>query len=1242
MVGAGKSTSASAATTLNRHSTVTPERVAEIYRCGIERAKETLRLTTQRHVRKSREIPGRRYRVPKIEEEYRWLEGVWHSDTLFPGVKSINNEVAIQCFTNGEATFVYGLRAKSDEELEKALRTFMKDVGIPRQMVTDMAPEMTGYYTGWQKIVRRHPHMVHKFTEPGRHNQNGRAEVENRELRKFWYRVMMEKKMPVRLWGYAFRHCSELRSRMYRNGKIGWESVIGHEVDISEYLDFDLYDWLWVYDPDYAGPTKNDYDPTNDPDTKNRRLGRFLGIAHNIGSKLTYWVLVSSGKVIPRSTVWHVTHEEATREDTRNRMKVFDETIATLLGDEQVCLTGGPSDSELLGLGDIGDEVEHCMDPGGEEYLREIDPTGNVTEVRGQEKRYIEEKERVAAIIEDVNTMRSNKQLQEDLEKFDALIGAEVRMPHIGGNEHGMMATVKRRKRDSDGRPIGIANKLPFYDSRLYDLEFEDGTVMEYRANVILENLMSQVDEEGRQYRLIDEIIDHRRDADAIPIEKSFYTHTNGRKYRKKTTRGWKLLVRWKDGQTSWVLLSEMKETFLIETAEYAVARRLADEAAFAWWVPFVLKKRKHFVSRVAKKYWRTTHKYGIQLPKSLKEAQQLDDRNGNTKWMDATLKEMKKVMVAFEFDEKNTPEDIRAKGGKHPDYIGYQEIPYHLVYDVKMDLAFKARLVAGGHTTDAPASLTYSSVVSRDSVRIGFLLAALNELDICAADIGNAYLNAPCREKIWFEAGPEFGENKGKTVKVVRALYGLKSSGAAFRKHLAERIESMGFVSTRADPDVYIRAATDGGFKYYEMIFTYVDDLLVMSRNTKPIMETLSNMYELKKGSVGTPDIYLGAHILKDHQVRSGTLCWAQSPDQYTATAIKNLEDLLENEDGITLDEAINSKQMHKKQKLDDGTAKEVKYKHVQDIFPAKYRAELDDSPYLNDELSSRYSQLIGVLRWAIELGRVDIFYEVSILSQYLAAPRQGHLLMVYRTFSFLKGWPKCAIVYDPDEPVIDESVFHKVDWSEFYGEMQEQLPPKMPEARGRSVITSCFVDSDHAGNKVTRRSHTGILIFVQKAPIIWYSKRQNTVEASTHSSEFIALRTAVEKIKELRYKLRMFGVPIDGPVNVFVDNAAVVKNASIPESTLQKRHNAINYHYVREACAMDIIRVGKEDGEWNLADVFTKRQMKENKFRLLGFISRKHDTVSKVAEVSGLSQLVKRRIRSAIRGIFGSDDRV
>jgi hypothetical protein len=181
--------------------------------------------------------------------------------------------------------------------------------------------------------------------------------------------------------------------------------------------------------------------------------------------------------------------------------------------------------------------------------------------------------------------------------------------------------------------------------------------------------------------------------------------------------------------------------------------------------------------------------------------------------------------------------------------------------------------------------------------------------------------------------------------------------------------------------------------------------------------------------------------------------------------------------------------------------------------------------------------------------------------------------------------------LAYDSKRPDIDETVFyHNADWKDFYGDVEEELPPNMPKPRGHSVTISAFVDANHAGNVVTRRSHSGIFIFVQNALIIWFSKRQNTVESATFGSEFVALRICKDLIVALRYKLRMFGVPVDGPANVFCDNRGVVRNVSIPESTLMKKHNAINYHAVREAAAAGILRVGKEDGETNIADLLTK----------------------------------------------------
>ena len=145
------------------------------------------------------------------------------------------------------------------------------------------------------------------------------------------------------------------------------------------------------------------------------------------------------------------------------------------------------------------------------------------------------------------------------------------------------------------------------------------------------------------------------------------------------------------------------------------------------------------------------------------------------------------------------------------------------------------------------------------------------------------------------------------------------------------------------------------------------------------------------------------------------------------------------------------------------------------------------------------------------------------------------------------------------------------------------------MPPPRGNGVTTHCFEDADLSGNTVNRRSQTTFLILVNRAPIIWHSKRQNTVEASTYGSEIVATKNEVELIEALRYKLRIFGVPIDGPTNIFCDNEAVTKNFSDPTLMLKKKHHSIAYHRNREAVAAGTCRITKEDTDTNLSDLFT-----------------------------------------------------
>jgi hypothetical protein len=142
------------------------------------------------------------------------------------------------------------------------------------------------------------------------------------------------------------------------------------------------------------------------------------------------------------------------------------------------------------------------------------------------------------------------------------------------------------------------------------------------------------------------------------------------------------------------------------------------------------------------------------------------------------------------------------------------------MVFDVKMgSLRQKCRLVAGGHVTDPLATITYASVVSRESVRIALTVAALNDLNIMSGGIKNAYLTSPCDEKIWTVLCPEFGpKQEGKRAIIVRSLYGLKSAGASYRYHLATCMEHLGFTSCKADPDVWLRENTDHtGVMFYE-----------------------------------------------------------------------------------------------------------------------------------------------------------------------------------------------------------------------------------------------------------------------------------------------------------------------------------------------------------------------------------------------------------------------------------------
>ena len=1104
-----------------RHTNTTAEDLSEIWNISVDQARMTLDATTQHHVRSAIMPLSRRYRTDRMFEPKRLL-GIMASDTMDPRCESLHGDHRYaQVFGNKQMFCeAYPIAAKAN--CNDALKQFILEYGAPEVMITDGSPEQIGKNAEFQATLRKNK-VKARFTNTYSPNMNP-VESVIRELRKRWYRAVFRTNCPRSLWNFGLPHFAKLMQLTASNaaglnGKTPLGALTGETPDISQYLDFGWYDWVWHKQNAGLDVPK---------------LGRFLGVANLSSNMLTFHILPKSGIPIQAGTVQCVTEPEKQTNAVQERMREFSAKMANKFKEGRL-QNQAPNKPNLE---DWSDLVEYDQD-----FADEFNRIYDNTDVPEADDKF-------------------------DPDSFDSFLGMELSVDR--GDVHPMHARVTKRLKDHRGNPIGTAHEKIKLDTRMYEVEFIDGSKQAMSANLIAENMFATVDEEGHRHIILDSIIDYRKTDSAIGKEDAFVISRNGNKRRRETTKGWEILAQWKDGTTTWHKLKDIKDSYPVQLAEFAIQNGIQEEPAFAWSIDYTIKKKNRIISKIKSKYWERTHKYGIRIPKTVKEALEIDAENEAAgidvpKWWDAIMTEMKNVRIAFEEYEGNVE-----------DLIGYLKVKCHIIFDVKLGENFtrKARLVAGGHTTDPPSSITYSSVVSRDLVRIALTLAALNDLDVLGCDIQNAYISAPCREKIYFIAGQEFGSDAGKIMIIKRALYGLKSSGAAFRAMLANCIWDLGYRPSKADPDVWLKAATKGnGHKYYEMILCYVDDVISISENPMRAIEGIKAVFKLKGDKAEVPEMYLGAGITQV-KTANGTKCWTMTSEKYVQSAVTNVEAKLANEG----------------QRLPSG---------CKTPFSSNYHPSEDTSMELDHAGLRYFQELIGVLRWAVELGRVDILLEVALLSSQMALPRIGQLQQVYHIFGYLKNSPRRRLYYDPDYPQISEERFNSYDWEDFYKDAEEEIPMDMPEPRGKEVGIHCFVDASHASDKVTRRSQTGILIFVNRAPIIAFSKRQNSVETSTFGSEFTAMKQAIELVKGLKYKLRMFGVPLEGtmkngsmqqPASMYCDNEAVYKNITIPTSVLSKKMHGISYHFCREAVASGTCRVAKEDTLTNLADLFTK----------------------------------------------------
>jgi hypothetical protein len=215
------------------------------------------------------------------------------------------------------------------------------------------------------------------------------------------------------------------------------------------------------------------------------------------------------------------------------------------------------------------------------------------------------------------------------------------------------------------------------------------------------------------------------------------------------------------------------------------------------------------------------------------------------------------------------------------------------MIFDVIIkDFHRKACMVAGGHMTGAPTTLTYASIVSCETNHIALTLATLNDLEVKVANILNTYISAPIKEKVCCVLGVEFGPNSGKSAILVHALYGFKSACAAFHAHLADCMRHLGYKSCLADPDIWLKEVKqpDIGELYYLYILIYVDDIFCIHHNAMHVLTKLDKYFMLKPSSVGNPSMYWGAK-LKQTQMPNGIWCWGMSPLKYIKEAVLNCQ---------------------------------------------------------------------------------------------------------------------------------------------------------------------------------------------------------------------------------------------------------------------------------------------------------------------------------------------------------------
>jgi hypothetical protein len=1091
----------------------------------------------------TREYMRDHYKTRVLALRPRRINDTMYSDTFFSSVCSVRGYKCFQMFALKQSKVEFIKLMKKEAQAPEMYQDVIRDHGAPNRTVTDNAQVMTG--TKWTAINRSYC-IESGFTVPHHQHQNY-AELQGGNFKlatiKLYHYTPWA---PLIYWCYATQYLDMVRRSLSRNTlnwRTGHEAMNGDTPDISIFR-FRWFAPVWYYAPSSSFPSSDKMLP-----------GFCLGIAPNTGDGFSYTILpVKEYKDIPltRSPVTLVRSVVRDRDMSSSVPPVVVESTTGLTfynaeGDEIF------SEEEL----DRQDE-EDAMSISSSVSAESVDDTNRDSislSLLDLEVFPIAEEPEIEDMEIDDPINVSTTPIQSPTE--DPKDSNEPRAPIVSQSQ------IEVEDVDSDDEDDFIHSQeedsLPTYSR----LEYADDVVKD------VNNHFSQGDDEPDED--IDSILDHRYVDGILELEVEFYTgetewldleivkdedpHSvaqfilksdlgpimNGkhrrwaRKFLRSLRRTMRRLFRVTDTGFS-------ASTF-DPTPSFPTCRtRRATAAAAA--------KAKTKPKKKAGNKQMGNFKYGLEIPKKWLDVIRIDAKSKNTKWQDAIHKEVAALLLHKCFDFRS------------PDFkptSDYQYAPLNLVYDIKADLRYKARLVCNGCRVDPRGLSTRATVVKGISVRLLDLIAESQGLEVLCGDIGNAFIQAFTKEKVYTRCGPEFGSRHQCIAIISKALYGLTTSAERYRTLFADFLRGEGFKPTRYDRDVWMRLRdTNDGYDY---ICTHVDDFKIVAKDPHAWMDKIAKSFLVKES--GPREYYLG----NDYKFHDESNTWTYGCKTYAAEAVAQTE------------------------RVFGCIAKQSTPLPPKDCHP-----ETDDSPLLLLDEHRKYQMLLGQLQWLLTIGRPDLCQAVSSLNRFGSCPREYHLDLAVRAFGYVKTTINKCIAIDSRPLQYSRSFpnYEKLrpDFLEDYPDAKEEMDPNFPKAFGPILETTILVDSDHAHDLKTRRSITGLLAFVGSTPVHWMSKRQGSIASSTYAAEFSALRTATEEAMNIRYMLRCLGVNIGTkPTDVFGDNLSVIQNSQNPEADLSKKHVAISFHVVREAIAAGIICPYWLKGKYNLSDIMTKQ---------------------------------------------------